>query len=101
MPVELIAAVHIADSVYYKRMEKLFAGYDSLLYELVKPKGKKPRSRIKAVGGGQAKRPGRASLLSRGLSRVEEDDRGPLVQMQTDASGVAITVFRFLHVGKK
>lgn len=40
--VELIAAVHIADTAYYKRLEKLFAGYDSLLYELVKPKGAKP-----------------------------------------------------------
>ena len=40
--VELVSAVHIADTAYYKRLEKLFAGYDSLLYELVKPKGKKP-----------------------------------------------------------
>ncbi len=40
--VELIAAVHIADTAYYKRLEKIFAGYDSLLYELVKAKDAKP-----------------------------------------------------------
>ena len=40
--VELISAVHIADAGYYARLQKLFAGYDSLLYELIKPKGAKP-----------------------------------------------------------
>ena len=36
--VELISAVHIADMVYYKRLEELFKTYDSLLYEMVKAK---------------------------------------------------------------
>lgn len=40
--VELISAVHVADTVYYERLEKLFAGYDSVLYELIKAKGVKP-----------------------------------------------------------
>ncbi len=40
--VELIAAVHIADQSYYQQLAKLFKGYDSLLYELIKPKGSLP-----------------------------------------------------------
>lgn len=40
--VELISAVHVADIGYYERMNKLFASYDSLLYELIKRKGARP-----------------------------------------------------------
>ena len=36
--VQLVAAVHIADTAYYKQLNKLFEGYDALLYEMVKPK---------------------------------------------------------------
>jgi hypothetical protein len=36
--VQLIGAVHIADPGYYKSLNKLFEGYDALLYEMVKPK---------------------------------------------------------------
>jgi hypothetical protein len=36
--VDLIAAVHIADKSYYQDLNKSFEQYDSLLYELVKPK---------------------------------------------------------------
>ncbi len=36
--VQLIGAVHIADPGYYEALNKKFAGYDSLLYEMVKPK---------------------------------------------------------------
>ncbi len=35
--VELISAVHIADAGYYSDLNVLFATYDSLLYEMVKP----------------------------------------------------------------
>lgn len=40
--VELISAVHVADASYYADLEKQFGRYDSLLYEMVKPKGAKP-----------------------------------------------------------
>jgi len=36
--VHLLAAVHVADSQYYKDMGKTFEKYDALLYEMVKPK---------------------------------------------------------------
>jgi hypothetical protein len=36
--VDLIAAVHIADKSFYQDLNKRFEEYDSLLYELVKPK---------------------------------------------------------------
>ena len=37
--VDLIAAVHIADSSYYETLKKSFRTYDALLFELVAPKG--------------------------------------------------------------
>src|SRR4051812_9115048 len=36
--VHLIAAVHIADTGYFASLNKVFEGYDALLYEMVKPK---------------------------------------------------------------
>lgn len=44
--VDLIGAVHIGDQAYYDRLDKRFKDYDSLLYELVAPKG----TRIPANG---------------------------------------------------
>ena len=35
--VDLIAAIHIGDAAYYTELNHRFAGYDSLLYELVAP----------------------------------------------------------------
>ena len=35
--VDLIAAVHIADKAYYERLNREFAGYDVVLYELIAP----------------------------------------------------------------
>jgi hypothetical protein len=35
--VHLVGAVHIADSGYYTALNKVFEGYDALLYEMVKP----------------------------------------------------------------
>ena len=37
--VDLVAAVHIADKSYYQELNKRFAGYDVVLYELVAPEG--------------------------------------------------------------
>ena len=36
--VNLVSAVHVGDKAYYERLNKLFKTYDSLLYEMVKPK---------------------------------------------------------------
>lgn len=35
--VHLVGAVHVADKRYYAELDKLFEGYDALLYEMVKP----------------------------------------------------------------
>ena len=49
--VDLIGVVHIGEKDYYKKLNQRFAQYDSLLYELVAPKGTRvPRSGRK--GGG-------------------------------------------------
>jgi hypothetical protein len=37
--VDLVAAVHIADKAYYQRLNREFARYDAVLYELVAPEG--------------------------------------------------------------
>jgi hypothetical protein len=37
--VDLIGAVHVGDAAYYNRLNDLFEQYDTLLYELVAPKG--------------------------------------------------------------
>jgi hypothetical protein len=34
-----VAAVHVGEKKYYQDLSKTFAGYDALLYEMVKPKG--------------------------------------------------------------
>ena len=43
--VDLVAAVHIADKSYYEKLNRRFAGYDAVLYEMVKPKGADPTRR--------------------------------------------------------
>jgi hypothetical protein len=37
--VHLVAAVHVGEKAYYQGLSKTFAGYDALLYEMIKPKG--------------------------------------------------------------
>lgn len=40
--VDLIGAVHIGDKAYYEELNKIFKGYDRVLYEMVKPKKMDP-----------------------------------------------------------
>ncbi len=50
--VDLVAAVHIADKRYYQELNKRFAGYDVVLYELVAPQGTQiPKGGRKDKGG--------------------------------------------------
>ena len=44
--VDMVAAVHIADKSYYQELNRRFAGYDVVLYELVAPE----RTRIPKGG---------------------------------------------------
>ena len=72
--VDLVAAVHLGGSDYYETLDRLFADYDAVLYELVAPPdarvpkpGRKPSG---AIGSAQ---PGLTRLL--GLSfQLEEID---------------------------
>lgn len=48
--VTLVAAVHVADRAYYKKLQALFATYDALLYEMIKPKGVEPKPRPDSGG---------------------------------------------------
>lgn len=51
--VQLVGAVHVGDKRYYAELDKLFEGYDALLYEMVKPAGAAaPRKGVRAGGGG-------------------------------------------------
>ena len=47
--VDLVAAVHIGDAAYYQALNRRFADYDAVLYELVAPVGTVPEER--AAGG--------------------------------------------------
>src|SRR4051812_43250604 len=50
--VQLVAAIHIADTGYFAALNKKFEGYDALLYEMVKPKdmGAPGRDAVRANG---------------------------------------------------
>ena len=37
--VDLVAALHVADRAYYEELNRLFAKYDAVLYELIAPEG--------------------------------------------------------------
>ena len=37
--VDLIGAIHVADTSYYERLNKIFTRYDAVLYELIAPSG--------------------------------------------------------------
>jgi hypothetical protein len=61
--VDLIGAVHVADADYYAELERAFATYDALLYELVAPEGAQiPRNGKSAHPVGQVQQ-GLTSIL--------------------------------------
>lgn len=49
--VDLIGAIHIADKAYYRQLQKRFASYDRLLFELVKPEELDMRTFGRPQGG--------------------------------------------------
>jgi len=62
--VDLVAAVHVADRAYYEELNRLFAKYDAVLYELVAPEG----TRIPKGGGAGSSHP--VSVLQNAMTRV-------------------------------
>ena len=63
--VDLVAAVHVAERDYYRRLNREFAGYDVVLYELVAPEG----TRV-PQGGGTGGSP--LSFLQNGIKDLLE-----------------------------
>lgn len=85
--VDLIGAVHIGDKSYYKKLNKLFTEYDSLLYELLAKKG----TRIPKGGGGGSGHP--VGMMQQGMTDVlglayqlEEVDYSPKNFVHADMS---------------
>jgi len=62
--VDLVAAVHVADKAYYEGLNRLFAKYDAVLYELVAPQG----TRIPKGGGAGSSHP--VSVFQNAMTRV-------------------------------
>ncbi|OYV81103.1 MAG: hypothetical protein B7Z73_18480, partial [Planctomycetia bacterium 21-64-5] len=67
LEVDLVAAVHIGEKEYYERLNKQFADYDALLYELVAPEG----TRV-PKGGAKSNHP--VSRLQTGLKDLLDLD---------------------------
>lgn len=61
--VDLVSAVHIADSSYFQDLNHRFPGYDAVLYEMVKPKGAPAPERGQKSGSG-------VSALQRGMKNL-------------------------------
>ena len=63
--VDLVAAVHVADRSYYRRLNREFAGYEAVLYELVAPPGTKvPQPAVGTRGDGAAGSRGHGTAAS-------------------------------------
>lgn len=81
--VDLIAAVHVGDPLYYSTLNTLFKGYDALLYEMVKPKDFDPAK----IGKGKS-----GSLISqfqRGLKDV--------LKLEFQLDGIDYGAKNFVH----
>ena len=48
--VDLVAAVHVGSQSYYDTLDRLFADYDAVLYELVAPPNARPKPGAKPAG---------------------------------------------------
>jgi hypothetical protein len=81
--VDLIAAVHIADAAYYKRLNREFAEYDAVLYELVAPENAATPKRSDSPSNHPI------SLLQNGLKDV--------LALEFQLKGIDYTVKNMVH----
>lgn len=70
--VDLIAAVHIADASYYADLNQRFKQYDTVLYEMVKPRDMAPTARPTSRPGGITRPLGWVAFLQQGLKNMLE-----------------------------
>ncbi|QDU93775.1 hypothetical protein [Lignipirellula cremea] len=61
--VDLVGVVHIADKDYYAKLNDVFAGYDSVLYELVAPPNKRPEPGRRGGGAVSGVQTGMTGML--------------------------------------
>jgi hypothetical protein len=61
--VDLVAAVHLGGADYYETLDRLFADYDAVLYELVAPPNERPRPGRKPAGAIGSAQQGLTRLL--------------------------------------
>ncbi|HID76740.1 MAG TPA: hypothetical protein EYP56_12190 [Planctomycetaceae bacterium] len=81
--VDLVAAVHVAEKSYYRRLNQLFKGYDAVLYEMVAPAGVDLAERIPADSSHPV------SLLQRGMTRV--------LELEFQLNGIDYSARNFVH----
>ena len=81
--VDLIGAVHMAEPEFFDRLNKKFAGYDAVLYELIAPEGTRP------VGG---KKPGGTNPLS-----AMQTGMTKLLNLEFQLEGVDYQKPNFVH----
>jgi hypothetical protein len=46
--VALIAAIHVGDAAYYRKLQELFRGYEALLYEMIRDRGADATEKIQS-----------------------------------------------------
>lgn len=81
--VDLVSAVHVAEKSYYKELNRLFAGYDAVLFELVAPEGTQiPQGGVRPTGNP-------VSMVQNAMTDVME--------LQFQLEGIDYTADNFVH----
>jgi hypothetical protein len=83
LEVDLVAAVHVAEKSYYEELNRRFAQYDAVLYELVAPEG----TRVPKGGGQVGNNP--VSMLQNMMTNV--------LKLEFQLKGVDYTAKNFVH----
>ena len=81
--VDLVSAVHVAEKSYYAELNRLFAGYDAVLFELVAPEGTQiPQGGVRPSGNP-------VSMFQGAMTDVME--------LQFQLEGIDYTADNFVH----
>lgn len=81
--VDLVSAVHVAEKSYYEELNRLFAKYDAVLFELVAPEGTQiPQGGVRPTGNP-------VSMLQNAMTDV--------MALQFQLEGIDYTADNFVH----